>query len=159
MAIIWLLQQLLSQLCPRAKIQTRLKGQYNGKWPFSLVYMLKPLITPIRAIGRHFAFSGQTTQDMQFWSQYDFHTPHSTPWRSPFGIVSFKVSARCKRCDFFFNVTLPTLFFSCSQTTDEEEYPRDVWLALATFVGRFEPSFIFHLPSIVKVIWLYACLH
>ena len=31
-------------------VQTRLKGQYNGKWPFSLVYVLKPLITPIRAI-------------------------------------------------------------------------------------------------------------
>ena len=30
-------------------VQTRLKGQYNGKWPFSLVYVLKPLITPIRA--------------------------------------------------------------------------------------------------------------
>ena len=31
-------------------VQTRLKGQYNGKWPFSLVYVLQPLITPIRAI-------------------------------------------------------------------------------------------------------------
>mgnify|MGYP006973386230 CR=1 FL=1 len=31
-------------------VQTRLKGQYNGKWPFSLVFVLKPLITPIRAI-------------------------------------------------------------------------------------------------------------
>ena len=31
-------------------VQTRLKGQYNGKWPFSLVYVLKPLITLIRAI-------------------------------------------------------------------------------------------------------------
>ena len=31
-------------------IQTRLRGQYNGKWPFSLVYVLKPLITAIRAI-------------------------------------------------------------------------------------------------------------
>ena len=25
-------------------------GQYNGKWPFSLVYVLKPLITVKRAI-------------------------------------------------------------------------------------------------------------
>ena len=31
-------------------VQTRLKGQYNGKWPFSLVYVLKPLIIAIRAI-------------------------------------------------------------------------------------------------------------
>ena len=31
-------------------VQTRLKSQYNGKWPFSLFYVLKPLITPIRAI-------------------------------------------------------------------------------------------------------------
>jgi len=31
-------------------VQTRLRGQYNGKWPFSLVYVLKPLITAIRAI-------------------------------------------------------------------------------------------------------------
>ena len=31
-------------------VQPRLKGQYNGKWPFSLVYVLTPLITPIRAI-------------------------------------------------------------------------------------------------------------
>jgi len=33
-------------------VQTRLRGQYNGKWPFSLLYMLKPLITAIRAIRR-----------------------------------------------------------------------------------------------------------
>ena len=31
-------------------VQARLKGQYHGKWPFSLVYVLKPLITAIRAI-------------------------------------------------------------------------------------------------------------
>ena len=31
-------------------IQTRLMGQYNGKWPVSLVYMSKPLITVITAI-------------------------------------------------------------------------------------------------------------
>ena len=29
--------------------QTRLMGQYNGKWPLSLVYVLKPLITVIGA--------------------------------------------------------------------------------------------------------------
>ena len=34
-------------------VQTRLKGQYNGKWPFSLVSVLKPLITPIRAIAKN----------------------------------------------------------------------------------------------------------
>ena len=33
-------------------VKTRLMGQYNGKWPLSLVYVLKPLITAIRAIGR-----------------------------------------------------------------------------------------------------------
>ena len=33
-------------------VQTRLSGQCNGKWPFSLVYVLKPLITAIRAIPR-----------------------------------------------------------------------------------------------------------
>ena len=32
-------------------VQTRLKGQYNGKWPFGLVYVLKPLINAIRANG------------------------------------------------------------------------------------------------------------
>ena len=31
-------------------VQTRLYGQYNGKWPFSLVYVLKPLKTAITAI-------------------------------------------------------------------------------------------------------------
>ena len=31
-------------------MQMRLMGQYNGKWPFSLIYALKPLITVIRAI-------------------------------------------------------------------------------------------------------------
>ena len=31
-------------------VQTRLMGQYNGKWPISVVYVLKPLITAIRAI-------------------------------------------------------------------------------------------------------------
>jgi len=31
-------------------VQTRLMGQYNGKCPISLVYVLKPLITAIRAI-------------------------------------------------------------------------------------------------------------
>ena len=31
-------------------VQRRLMGQYNGKLPFSLVYVLKPLITAIRAI-------------------------------------------------------------------------------------------------------------
>ena len=30
-------------------MQTRPMGQYNGKWPISLIYMLKPLITSIRA--------------------------------------------------------------------------------------------------------------
>ena len=33
-----------------SNVQTRPKGQYNGKWPFSLVHVLKPLITPLRAI-------------------------------------------------------------------------------------------------------------
>ena len=33
-----------------ANVQTRLMGHYNGKWPFSLVYVLKPLITAINAI-------------------------------------------------------------------------------------------------------------
>ena len=31
-------------------LQTRLRRHYNGKWPFSLVYVLKSLITAIRAI-------------------------------------------------------------------------------------------------------------
>ena len=31
-------------------IQTRLRGQYNGKLPISLVYMSKPLITVITAV-------------------------------------------------------------------------------------------------------------
>ena len=31
-------------------VQTRLVGQDNGKWPFSLVYVLKPLIAVIKAI-------------------------------------------------------------------------------------------------------------
>ena len=31
-------------------IQTRLRGQYNGKWPISLVCVSKPLITFITAI-------------------------------------------------------------------------------------------------------------
>ena len=31
-------------------IQTRLRGQYNGKWPISLVCVSKPLITVITAI-------------------------------------------------------------------------------------------------------------
>ena len=35
-------------------VQTRLKDQYNGKWPLSLVYVLKPLITLIRAILEYF---------------------------------------------------------------------------------------------------------
>ena len=33
-----------------SSVQTRVRGQYNGKWSFSLVYMLKPLTTAIRAI-------------------------------------------------------------------------------------------------------------
>ena len=32
--------------------QTSLMGQYNTKWPISLVYVLKPLINVIRAIAR-----------------------------------------------------------------------------------------------------------
>ena len=32
-------------------VQTRLRSQCNGKWLFGLVYVLKPLITVIRAIG------------------------------------------------------------------------------------------------------------
>ena len=31
-------------------MQTRLMGQYNGKWPVSLVFVSKPLITEIKAI-------------------------------------------------------------------------------------------------------------
>ena len=31
-------------------VQTRLMDQYNAKWPLSLVYVIKPLITAIRAI-------------------------------------------------------------------------------------------------------------
>ena len=31
-------------------VQTKLMGQFNGKWSISLVYVLKPLITAIRAI-------------------------------------------------------------------------------------------------------------
>ena len=34
-------------------VQTRLTGQYNGKWPFSLVYVLKPQITAISGILQH----------------------------------------------------------------------------------------------------------
>ena len=33
-------------------VQTRLRGQHNGKWPSSLVYVRRPLITAIRAIGK-----------------------------------------------------------------------------------------------------------
>ena len=40
------------------RIQTRLMGQYNGKWPISLVYMSKPLITVIAAIGTAWRYSG-----------------------------------------------------------------------------------------------------
>ena len=35
-------------------VQTRLKAQYNGKRSFSLVYVLKLLITAIRAVGSLF---------------------------------------------------------------------------------------------------------
>ena len=36
--------------------KTRPMGQYNGKWPLSLVYVLKPLITGIRAIAALWQF-------------------------------------------------------------------------------------------------------
>ena len=62
----------------------------------------------------------------EFWGQDDIQTSHPTPWRvSMQTLVSSKVSARCKRCDFLFylSVTLHTQFFSCIQTTDEEGVP------------------------------------
>ena len=37
-------------------METRLKGQYNEEWPFSLVCVLKPLIT---AIVSYWAFDGE----------------------------------------------------------------------------------------------------
>ena len=51
------------------------------------------------------------------------HTLH--PGGLNVNFTSSKVSARCKRCDFCFywNVTLHRLFFSCSQTNDEEGVP------------------------------------
>ena len=45
-------------------IQTRLMGQYNGKWPISLVYMSKPLITVIAAI-----------------EALEWHTRHTWAWK------------------------------------------------------------------------------
>ena len=42
-------------------IQTRLMGQYNAKWPISLVYMWKPLITVITAIVVHGPKKRQTS--------------------------------------------------------------------------------------------------
>ena len=32
-------------------MQTRLRGQYNGKWPISLACVSRPLVTVITAIG------------------------------------------------------------------------------------------------------------
>ena len=86
-------------------------------------------------VGRHFASSGHTTQDMLLSvSRSGFRDAtdrRSFEVRMIFRhrnlhlgglnvnfIVSSKVSASCKRCDFCFylNVTLLTLFFSSSQT-------------------------------------------
>ena len=39
-------------------METRLKGQYNEEGPFSLVCVLKPLITAIRAIERSMGSRG-----------------------------------------------------------------------------------------------------
>ena len=53
----WCLAIAFMEVAPMGKapfvysyVQTRLMGQYNGKSPFSLVHVLKPLITAIRAI-------------------------------------------------------------------------------------------------------------
>jgi len=40
-------------LCVYSYVQTRLMGQCNGKWPISLLYVLKPLITAIRAVAEN----------------------------------------------------------------------------------------------------------
>ena len=44
------LHQRARSLLFTAHMQTRLMGQYIGKWPISLIYVLKPLITAITAI-------------------------------------------------------------------------------------------------------------
>ena len=50
-------------------MQTRLRGQYNGKWPISLVCVSRPLVTLITAIDTDFV----TTEDKStFWDQWAY---------------------------------------------------------------------------------------
>ena len=77
-------------------IQTRLMGQYNGKWPISLVYKSKPLITVIAAIGTLLVYTivaplsiailppppkttGQASYNIIPWFFSSFSFPESSP--------------------------------------------------------------------------------
>ena len=58
--------------------------------------------------------------------------------------LASQVSTYCKRCDFCFhlNVTLHMLFFSCSQTTDEEGVPSKRLVNIYNLCAQI--SIIFH---------------
>ena len=64
-------------------------------------------------------------------------------------LVSSKVSASCKRCDFCFylKVTLHTLFFSCSQTNDEEGVPSKRLVNIYNFCVKIWT--LLHLSSVL----------
>ena len=71
---------------------------------------------PVRS---HFPSSGHTTQDMLV-----------SVIRSGFRDVSSKVSARCKRCDFCFylSVTSHARYSVAFRPRMRTEHPRNVWL-------------------------------
>ena len=63
-------------------MQTRLRGQYNGKWPITLVCVSRPLVTVITAIGLFY----DSTRPVLFIFTFDtlqhkfnsFHTPRNS---------------------------------------------------------------------------------
>ena len=85
-------------------------------------------------VGRHFASSGHTTQDMLV-SVIRSGFRDATDRRSYEATMIFRHRNQhpCSlnmNFSFIYNVsvTLHTLFFSCSLTLMKREYPRNVWL-------------------------------
>ena len=93
-------------------------------------------------IGGHFASPGDTTQYMLVSNESSFEAMVVSMWT----LILCEVSARCKRCDFYFylSVTFDAFFSVAFKPMMKREYPQNVWLIFQILVRKFELSFPIH---------------
>ena len=91
-------------------------------------------------VGGHFASPGHTSQDMLVSEERSFEAMVVSMWT----LILCKVAARCKRCDFYFYLSVMFHAHFSVAFKPLMEYPRNVWLIFQILVRKFELSFPIH---------------